>query len=302
MNSGDTHPPPKHPVKLRVMENRPPIVLNMISGGLAGTAADAFLHPVDTLKTRMQGQLTSKSVKYNGIWPSLGIILKEEGIRGLFGGFTASLLGSLLGQTVYFGAYEMTKRRMIDAEVNPEISYFVAGGFADIAASSLYVPSEIYRKRGLGGLYYGWGATLLRDVPYSAIQFTIYETMKKFFIRVSCDGDPSRLSSGHDMFSGAVAGGIAGGLTTPLDVIKTYLQTQQRKPRPTSFLSTAPGEDLSKAQHVSYNGVFSALRGVYKTSGVAGLFSGVGVRMVWTSSQSMAMFFLYEYFVNASHW
>ncbi|KAJ3301500.1 hypothetical protein HDV03_000715 [Kappamyces sp. JEL0829] len=314
-------------------EDEDDVPLGMLVGRKS-TAADAFLHPVDTLKTRMQGQLTSKSVKYNGIWPSLGIILKEEGIRGLFGGFTASLLGSLLGQTVYFGAYEMTKRRMIDAEVNPEISYFVAGGFADIAASSLYVPSEvlktrlqlqgrynnphslsahnyrntydafitIYRKRGLGGLYYGWGATLLRDVPYSAIQFTIYETMKKFFIRVSCDGDPSRLSSGHDMFSGAVAGGIAGGLTTPLDVIKTYLQTQQRKPRPTSFLSTAPGEDLSKAQHVSYNGVFSALRGVYKTSGVAGLFSGVGVRMVWTSSQSMAMFFLYEYFVNASHW
>jgi hypothetical protein len=122
--------------------------------------------------------------------------------------------------------------------------------------------------------------------------------MKKYFIRHSCDGDASKLSSGHDMFSGAVAGGIAGGVTTPLDVIKTFLQTQQRKPRPTTFLSVSPGEDLAKVTHVSYSGIFSALKGVYKTSGIPGLFSGVGVRMVWTSSQSMAMFFLYEFFMD----
>ena len=132
-------------------------------------------------------------------------------------------------------------------------------------------------------MYNGWGATLLRDVPYSAIQFTIYESMKNYFVKSSFSGDRSKLSSGHDMFSGAVAGAIAGGLTTPLDVIKTYLQTQQRRPRPTTFLSTVPGEDLPKAMNVTYTGIYSTLRGVYRTSGVTGLFSGVGVRMVWTS-------------------
>ena len=126
--------------------------------------------------------------------------------------------------------------------------------------------------------------------------------MKKYFIKNSCGGDPSKLSSGHDMLSGAFAGGVAGGLTTPLDVIKTYLQTQQKRPRPSTFLSSLPGEDLTKSSHVSYNGIFSALKGVYRTSGLTGLFSGVGVRMVWTSSQSMAMFFLYESFMDSQHW
>ena len=108
------------------------------------------------------------------------------------------------------------------------------------------------------------------------------------------------MSSFHDCFAGAIAGGIAGGVTTPLDVIKTYLQTQNRKPRPTTFLSVVPGEDLSKSP-VSYSGVYSALRGVYKTSGVKGLFSGVGVRVLWTSSQSMIMFFAYEWIMDRFH-
>jgi hypothetical protein len=39
-------------VQVIIMDNRPPIFLSMISGGMAGTVADALLHPIDTLKTR----------------------------------------------------------------------------------------------------------------------------------------------------------------------------------------------------------------------------------------------------------
>lgn len=44
-----------------------PIVNHMIAGGIAGTIADIILHPLDTLKTRMQGQLTARSIKYTGM-------------------------------------------------------------------------------------------------------------------------------------------------------------------------------------------------------------------------------------------
>lgn len=76
--------------------------------------------------------------------PSVTVILQEEGIRGLFAGFTSSILGSLIGQTFYFGAYEGFKRRLMDAQVNPQVSYFVSGGLADVVASIAYVPSEVY--------------------------------------------------------------------------------------------------------------------------------------------------------------
>jgi len=90
----------------------------------------------------MQGQLTSKSIKYSGFSSTVSIILKEEGIRGFFGGFSASIMGSMIGQSVYFFSYEVVKRKLLDMHLNSEMSYFIGGGLADAAASMLYVPSE----------------------------------------------------------------------------------------------------------------------------------------------------------------
>ncbi|KAI8899753.1 mitochondrial carrier domain-containing protein [Globomyces pollinis-pini] len=304
----------------------------MIAGGIGGSSADAFLHSLDTLKTRMQGQLTTHSNKYNGILNSFQLIAKEEGFRGFFGGFNAAVLGSIVSTTTYFGIYEILKRELIECDINPSIGYFISGGVADLAASIFYVPSEviktrlqlqgkynnphslsahnykntyhafqqIYQKRGLFGLYYGWSATLLRDVPFSAIQFTIYETMKSFFLRHSNQNNQSELTIFHDCLSGGTAGAIAGGITTPLDVIKTYLQTQKRSVPRGTFLDTKGDISIPapKATGVSYSGIYSALRGIRKTSGIKGLFSGIGVRMFWTGSQSMIMFMVYEALIN----
>jgi hypothetical protein len=129
--------------KTTAKKEKPPLKLVMLAGGVGGTAADALLHGLDTLKTRMQGQLTTKSNKYTGILPSLRIILAEEGIKGLFGGFTASMMGSVGATTVYFGLYECIKRSFVDQGFNATSSYFIAGGIADVGASVFYVPSEV---------------------------------------------------------------------------------------------------------------------------------------------------------------
>lgn len=82
---------------------------------------------MDTLKTRLQGQLTSKSTKYKGVVSGYQTILKEEGFRGFFGGFTASVTGSLLATSCYFGAYHKAKQTMIESGLNPTLCYFFAG-------------------------------------------------------------------------------------------------------------------------------------------------------------------------------
>ncbi|KAG1438036.1 hypothetical protein G6F56_012816 [Rhizopus delemar] len=81
----------------------------------------------------------------------------------------------------------------------------------------------IVKYDGLGALFHGFRATILRDVPYSAIQFALYEQFKKLAQKRYNDQVPV----GVDMITGSLAGGIAGAVTTPLDVMKTLLQTQQ---------------------------------------------------------------------------
>lgn len=86
-----------------------------------------------------------------------------------------------------------------------------------------------------------------------------------------------------DLITGSMAGGIAGAITTPLDVLKTLLQTQH------SATNTS-----TPHQSKHYRGIMEGLIWNYKHQGLAGLFRGIGPRVFWTSLQSALMFVIYE--------
>jgi len=78
---------------------------------------------------------------------------------------------------------------------------------------------NITRTNGFGGFYVGFGATILREIPFSLIQFPLYEAMKSY-IR-SFRG--REVESHEGAVCGSITGALAAALTTPLDVIKTRL-------------------------------------------------------------------------------
>lgn len=229
------------------------------------------------------------------------------------------------------------------------------GLIADLAAAPAYVPSEVLKTRlqlqgrynnphfnsgynyrgtidairtiirteGASALYYGYKATLWRDLPFSALQFAFYEEergLAKRYIGGNNIGLPL------EILTAATAGGMAGVLTTPLDVVKTRIQTQQNdipshsssKPQPANV---PPGKHSSGPRpskpHPSQNrpistsspsttlrthgaatldtsSVITGLRIILKTEGIWGWFRGVGPRAVWTSVQSGTMLVLYQ--------
>lgn len=105
------------------------------------------------------------------------------------------------------------------------------------------------------------------------------------------------------MITGSLAGGIAGAVTTPLDVMKTLLQTQQntttkKKPSPPPSSTALAVPNVTKptieAPVKHYSGIVDGMVWNYKNQGLAGLFRGIGPRVFWTSLQSAIMFVVYE--------
>jgi solute carrier family 25 (mitochondrial iron transporter), member 28/37 len=80
------------------------------------------------------------------------------------------------------------------------------------------------RREGLRrGLYAGYTTTITMNVPYVAVYFTSYESLKTL---MAGDDEEARSYSYVHLSAGAGAGILSAAFTTPLDVAKTRLQTQ----------------------------------------------------------------------------
>ena len=79
---------------------------------------------------------------------------------------------------------------------------------------------QVFKAEGLAAFYVSYPTTLCMTVPFTATQFMAYESLSRWM-------NPRKE---YDPISHCVAGGLAGafaaGITTPLDVIKTLLQTR----------------------------------------------------------------------------
>ena len=82
--------------------------------------------------------------------------------------------------------------------------------------------SQTIRAEGFGALYRSYATTLAMNVPFTAVHFTAYESSKIFLGTV----DEAEEETFFVQFTaGGFAGGLASAVTTPLDVVKTRMQT-----------------------------------------------------------------------------
>jgi len=125
-------------------------------------------------------------------------------------------------------------------------SYFIAGGCAGAASRTVVSPLErlkiiqqvqpqssdgrayrgvwaslvrMWREEGFKGFMRGNGINCVRIVPYSAVQFTTYEQLKKFF---TANGT-RELDTPTRLLSGALAGITSVCTTYPLDLVRARL-------------------------------------------------------------------------------
>ncbi|KAI4370076.1 hypothetical protein MLD38_018460 [Melastoma candidum] len=135
----------------------------------------------------------------------------------------------------------------------------------------------IIRNGGLRSLYAGWGAVLCRNIPHSIIKFYTYENLKMWMLSPLHSGVPLNTIQ-TVTHCGGIAGSTAALFTTPFDVVKTRLQTQQS--------GTAS----------QYNGVLQTLLEIARTEGLKSLYRGLTPRLIMYVSQGSLFFTSYEFF------
>lgn len=129
-----------------------------------------------------------------------------------------------------------------------------------------------FKTEGFRGIYRGFGATILREIPFSFIQFPLWEYFKANWTETT--GLP--LGPHCVALCGALAGGIAAGITTPLDVAKTRIMLADQNET----------KALKNPIHI--------LRKIYKERGVKGIFAGFAPRILWITLGGAVFFGFYD--------
>ncbi|KAE8693981.1 Phosphate carrier protein [Hibiscus syriacus] len=265
----------------------------ILSCGLTHTAVT----PLDLVKCNMQ----IDPVKYKSISSGFGVLLREQGVKGLSKGWVPTLLGYSAQGACKFGFYEFFKKYYSDL-AGPEYAskyktliYLAGSASAEVIADVALCPMEAVKVRvqtqpgfarglsdglpkflqaeGFGGLFKGivplWG----RQIPYTMMKFasfeTIVELLYKHAIPTPKDKCSKPLQLGVSFAGGYIAGVFCAIVSHPADNL-------------VSFLNNAKGATVGDA---------------VKKMGLWGLFTrGLPLRIVMIGTLTGAQWGIYDAF------
>eukprot|EP00741_Cyanophora_paradoxa_P011147 tig00020553_g10768.t1 len=224
----------------------------ILASTLGSVAATLITSPFDVVKVRVQA-----SSSHAGSMQAFANIVRHEGPLALWRGVGPGLVMTVPSSALYLSSYEYLKAAIASTGFAlgpmqpPVASAFLAGALARGGIASVFVPLELVRTsmqahvgaaraptmiesfRLVAGpgmqnwrrLWTGMGVSLLRDIPFSAVYWGAYETLR----------GPLSLKDGSSFLQSFLAGGGAGMLaaavTNPADVVKTRVQVHAAERR-----------------------------------------------------------------------
>ncbi|KAI1651628.1 mitochondrial carrier [Daldinia loculata] len=296
----------------------------MLAGGGAAFVVDLIIYPLDTLKTRQQSRDFVKTFAN----PSTKTKLPSRQLfKGLYQGIGIVIVATLPAAGTFFTTYEAAKS-FISRHGSPlglpqPFVHSGASAIAECASCLVLTPSEVIKQNaqmlqqksgssrrsaslqalkqltvsgtGVGRkLLSGYTALVARNLPFTAIQFPIFE-----YLRARIWGQRSRAGQSNAGFgagekqtlletgvitgtSAGLAGSLAAIVTTPMDVVKTRM-----------MLAAGSSQDVDQGVHdrthtsqgatrYKVRGGLAVAREVVSETGISGLFRGSALRAVWT--------------------
>ncbi|KAI0685233.1 carnitine/acyl carnitine carrier [Cytidiella melzeri] len=300
--------------------------VDLFAGSVAGIAALTVGFPFDTVKVRLQNP--EFAYRYRSVWHAFTTIVREERVRGLFRGIASPLLTTAPLNGVVFAGYRfLLKMQLNRATDEPRLSQVTLAGIGTgLLASLVTSPTElikiqqqsiitppgltaptvqqvaldIWRRRGIRGIFRGIAPTAIRETGYGAY-FGVYEAILMYLSRrrptlsdedtieivhTALPGEVAASKIRHSYPSLLLAGGMAGVaswvVTFPFDVIKTRVQS--------SLTTTADNP---------YRNMLSTIVTSYREEGFRVFFHGLKPTLIRAIPVNMVTFATFETVVRA---
>ncbi|KAI9670584.1 MAG: hypothetical protein M1831_005804 [Alyxoria varia] len=242
-----------------------------IAGAFAAFSVDLLVYPLDTLKTRIQ----SPDYRRFYTNEATGAIRKGALFRGLYQGITSVVIATLPSSGAFFTSYETFKStltRISSPQTTPlpfavplpqPLVHSAASALAECISCAILTPAEVikqnaqmvsssspssknkisattqtllkFRSNPLA-LWRGYSALTTRNLPFTALQFPLFERLRHAIYERRCVSAPERRDAQTGQYkptlkergvvtavSAGSAGALAAVLTTPIDVVKTRI-------------------------------------------------------------------------------
>ncbi|KAH9470727.1 hypothetical protein Pst134EA_004651 [Puccinia striiformis f. sp. tritici] len=273
---------------------------SLFAGALAGSIEGFVTYPTEFIKTRSQFRSSTTVGKPPGPIEILKSTVARDGVKGLYSGCSALVIGNGLKAGVRFFSYEKFKKALVDQDgkLSGPRSLLAGLGAGMCEAIIAVTPSEtiktklvnesmksnprftgliqgtkeIVKTEGLPGIYRGLFPVMMRQGANSAVRFSTYSSLKALF--------QGNVRSGQQLpsFMTFVIGGVAGVVTVyctmPLDVIKTRMQSLEAKTK--------------------YVNSFDCGYQIFKFEGVSRFWKGTTPRLIRLSLSGGIVFTVYE--------
>ncbi|KAI9815896.1 MAG: hypothetical protein M1832_005207 [Thelocarpon impressellum] len=278
----------------------------LLAGAIAAFSVDVLVYPLDTLKTRFQ------SPDYTRLYTdaSTKAVNRPVLFRGLYQGLGSVVVATLPASGAFFTTYEASKSFLATRTALPTpLAHATASSVAELVSCLILTPAEVIKQnaqmvqspssaanatletlrrfRARPRLWSGYGALAARNLPFTALQFPLFERARASILASGRYENPSLAQRGLiTAISAGGAGALAAALTTPVDVVKTRIMLAASSSSSPSSSDPIVAKETKRGgpdRRGRSPGGWAVARAVVRTSGVRGLFRGGTLRGVWTA-------------------
>nr|XP_046918052.1 calcium-binding mitochondrial carrier protein SCaMC-3-like [Dermatophagoides farinae] len=266
---------------------------HMLAGGVAGAVSRTSTAPLDRLKVFLQ----VRGAEFNGLGVCLKHMIQEGGVLSLWRGNGINVLKIAPETAMKFMTFDQLKRWIHSGDPSTEITImerFLAGSIAGAVSQTVIYPMEVLKTRfclretgqyrglfdaaqkiysngGIKNFYRGYIPNLIGIIPYAGIDLTIYETLKKMYMKShSLEEAPVYVC----LTCGTVSSTFGQIASYPLALIRTRMQSETGHHR---------------------SSMIDMFRTIMRNEGPRGLYRGITANIMKVAPAVSISYVVYEY-------